>query len=70
MARIKVLTTFKSRGEIYNPGEVIDVADEDAARWLGAGWVADEAGNSNPPNTDPVTLDVQNVVSPASTETV
>ena len=63
MKRISVLLNFKSAGQAYYAGEHRVVSDEDAHLFCKAGWARAEGIETGVPNTAPVTLEVQDVVS-------
>lgn len=59
--KIKCLTTFLDGRDRFEAGDVRQVDDDRAARFIGAGWAADAAGGGSAAGDAPadVTLDVQ-----------
>lgn len=59
--KIKCLTTFLDGRDRFEAGDVRQVDDDRAARFIAAGWAADAAGSGSAVGAVPaeVTLDVQ-----------
>lgn len=59
--RVKAKEAIKHHPYYPSKDDEITVPDDVGANWVANGWAVNvDSGEDNPPNKDPVTLDIQN----------